>query len=108
MGRALHRGGERVLRAALLAAGQSAGQHFEFALHERTIVGVVGEIKVRGLERTSEPQVYLGVRARTTLLCGMPLYYAFLKAESPNVRAAGASPFSWKGWFLMYRQRTEF
>jgi putative ABC transport system permease protein len=35
------------------------GQHFEFALHERTVVGVVGDIKVRGLETTSEPQVYL-------------------------------------------------
>jgi predicted permease len=35
------------------------GRHFEFALHERTVVGVVRDIKVRGLERTSEPQVYL-------------------------------------------------
>jgi predicted permease len=35
------------------------GQHFQFGLHDRTIVGVVGDIKVRGLERTSEPQVYL-------------------------------------------------
>ena len=28
-------------------------------MSERTIVGVVGDIRVRGLERTSEPQVYL-------------------------------------------------
>ncbi len=35
------------------------GRRFTFALQERTIVGVVGDIKVRGLERKSEPQVYL-------------------------------------------------
>jgi putative ABC transport system permease protein len=35
------------------------GKHFQMALSERTIVGVVADIRVRGLERTSEPQVYL-------------------------------------------------
>jgi predicted permease len=35
------------------------GRHFTFALHERTVVGVVGDIRVRGLERPSEPQVYI-------------------------------------------------
>jgi predicted permease len=35
------------------------GQSFEFAFQKRTVVGVVGDIMVRGLERTSEPQVYL-------------------------------------------------
>ena len=35
------------------------GQRFNFANAERTVVGVVGEIRVRGLERESEPQVYL-------------------------------------------------
>ncbi len=35
------------------------GQHFTFAFHPRTVVGVVRDVKVRGLERTSEPQVYL-------------------------------------------------
>jgi predicted permease len=40
--------------------GQNAiGRQFNFALHDRTIVGVVGDIKVRGLERISEPQVYI-------------------------------------------------
>ena len=40
--------------------GQNAiGRHFHFAGRERTIVGVVADIRVRGLERTSEPQVYL-------------------------------------------------
>jgi putative ABC transport system permease protein len=35
------------------------GRRFFVAFQERTIVGVVGDIKVRGLERESEPQVYL-------------------------------------------------
>ena len=35
------------------------GRHFEISFFDRTIVGVVGDIRVRGLERESEPQVYL-------------------------------------------------
>jgi predicted permease len=35
------------------------GKRFKFALRERMVVGVVGDIRVRGLEQTSEPQVYL-------------------------------------------------
>ena len=35
------------------------GQSFSFAFNRRTIVGIVGDVKVRGLERVSEPQVYL-------------------------------------------------
>jgi predicted permease len=35
------------------------GRTFSLAMSPRTIVGVVGDIRVRGLERTSEPQVYL-------------------------------------------------
>ena len=35
------------------------GRRFNFGNAERTIVGVVGDIHVRGLERSSEPQVYL-------------------------------------------------
>jgi hypothetical protein len=34
-------------------------RHFKFAFLDRMIVGVVGDIRVRGLERASEPQVYL-------------------------------------------------
>src|SRR5262249_8082760 len=34
------------------------GRRFKFGFHDRTIVGVVGDIRVRGLERSSEPQVY--------------------------------------------------
>jgi predicted permease len=35
------------------------GQRFRTAGAERRIAGVVGDIRVRGLERTSEPQVYV-------------------------------------------------
>lgn len=35
------------------------GRRFEFGFRERTVAGVVGDIRFRGLERSSEPQVYL-------------------------------------------------
>jgi predicted permease len=35
------------------------GRHFSIALRERIVAGVVGDVRVRGLERDSEPQVYL-------------------------------------------------
>ncbi len=35
------------------------GRQFNFAFGDRTVVGVVGDVTVRGLERSSEPQVYL-------------------------------------------------
>ncbi|HEX7090102.1 MAG TPA: ABC transporter permease [Longimicrobiales bacterium] len=35
------------------------GRTFHFAFFDRRVVGVVGDVRVRGLERTSEPQVYL-------------------------------------------------
>jgi MacB-like periplasmic core domain/FtsX-like permease family len=38
------------------------GKRFEMALAERTVVGVAGNVRVRGLERDSEPQVYLPQR----------------------------------------------
>jgi predicted permease len=38
------------------------GHRFNFATKDRTIVGVAGDIRVRGLERESEPQVYLPYR----------------------------------------------
>ncbi|HXW17126.1 MAG TPA: ABC transporter permease [Candidatus Acidoferrales bacterium] len=41
---------------------QSIGRHFNMAFHDREVVGVVGDIRVRGLERPSEPQVYLSYK----------------------------------------------
>jgi predicted permease len=38
------------------------GRHFTFALNDRVIVGIVGDVLLRGLERTSEPQVYLSYK----------------------------------------------
>jgi putative ABC transport system permease protein len=35
------------------------GRRFKFNTDVRTVVGVVGDVRMRGLERTSEPQVYL-------------------------------------------------
>ncbi len=35
------------------------GRSFEFAFAQRAVVGVVADIRVRGLEQSSEPQVYL-------------------------------------------------
>jgi predicted permease len=35
------------------------GHHFTFAYADREVVGVAGDVRFRGLERVSEPQVYL-------------------------------------------------
>jgi predicted permease len=50
-----------------------SGKHFQFVFHDRMVVGVVGDIHVRGLERTSEPQVYLSYRQ---VQDGSVVYYA--------------------------------
>ena len=42
--------------------GNPLGKRFKVAFAERTVVGVVGDIRVRGLESDSEPQVYLPYR----------------------------------------------
>ena len=43
-------------------AASAIGHHFTFALNERVIAGVVGDVRMRGLEQESEPQVYLPFR----------------------------------------------
>ena len=66
---------ERVVRRALLARAEPdrpalplrpAGRRDDHgvigAFQDRTVVGVVGDVKVRGLERRSEPQAYLPYR----------------------------------------------
>jgi len=49
------------------------GRHFKMAFSDRTVVGVVGDIRVRGMENSSEPQVYFPYRQ---LQDGSFQYYA--------------------------------
>ena len=46
-------------------AADPLGQRFDFGGSRRTVIGVVRDVRVRGLERTSEPQVYLPYRQFT-------------------------------------------
>ena len=48
------------------------GRSFAIAFDVRTIVGVVGDIKVRGLERISEPQVYMPASQQRVLFFYAP------------------------------------
>ena len=48
------------------------GRSFAIAFDIRTIVGVVGDIKVRGLERISEPQVYMPASQQRVLFFYAP------------------------------------
>lgn len=42
-----------------LGGAEALGRRFRIAFFDATIVGVAGDVRVRGLERSSEPQVYL-------------------------------------------------
>jgi predicted permease len=42
-----------------LGGAEALGRRFSIAFFDATIVGIVGDVRVRGLERSSEPQVYL-------------------------------------------------
>src|SRR5262249_37653600 len=48
------------------------GKIFNMALSDRSVIGVVGDIRVRGLERESEPQVYMPYRQMPD--GGLPFY----------------------------------
>ena len=43
-------------------AASVLGRHFNFALKDRVVAGVTGDVRMRGLEREAEPQVYLPFR----------------------------------------------
>jgi predicted permease len=47
------------------------GRHFKFGNTDRMVVGVVGDVRVRGLERIAEPQVYMPYKQHQ-----MSTYYA--------------------------------
>ena len=75
------------------------GRSFAIGENVRTIVGVVGDIKVRGLERESEPQVYMPAAQMRRLYFYSPkdlVIRASVPVETliPSVRAiiAGADP----------------
>jgi predicted permease len=38
------------------------GRHFKFGQHDRVVVGVASDIRVRGFEQSSEPQVYMAYK----------------------------------------------
>src|SRR5262245_28086566 len=50
---------QSIVRRSLLAGTGSDRKSFVHRGATRTVVGVVGNVKVRGLERNNEPQVYL-------------------------------------------------
>jgi predicted permease len=60
------------------------GRQFNFAGHDRTIVGVVGDLRLRGLEADSEPQIYLPYRqVRDGWLWGYTPKYIVIRATAP-------------------------
>ncbi len=70
------------------------GRQFRFALDDRMVVGVVGDVRVRGLERESEPQVYLPYKQQPDdgLIGYVPKALAIRTAVEPE-SLAGAVRF---------------
>jgi predicted permease len=66
------------------------GRQFFVAFRERTVVGVVGDVRFRGLERLSEPQVY--VPARQVPDGGMIAYPPQELVVRADVPVAGLTP----------------
>ncbi len=60
------------------------GRHFQFALGEHVIVGVAGDVRLRGLERASEPQVYLSYRQVKDILSYYVPIDLVVQAASPT------------------------
>ncbi len=78
------------------------GRHFKMAFDDRTIVGVVGDIRVRGMESASEPQVYfpatqepdgsfqfyipkdLVIRAEGNAVALLPQIHRIIRAADPE------------------------
>lgn len=62
------------------------GKRFNVAFSDRTVVGVVGNVLVRGLERQSEPQVYLPYQQQGENLMGyIPQDLALRTADGLDV-----------------------
>jgi ABC-type lipoprotein release transport system permease subunit len=65
------------------------GRQFAIAFNARTIVGVAGDVKVRGLERQSEPQVYMPATQQNNLFFYAPKDLV-IKASPPVTALAPA------------------
>jgi putative ABC transport system permease protein len=92
--------------------GTALGQHFKMAFNDREIVGVVGDVKVRGLARPSEPQVYfpstqvedsslvfyspkdLAIRTALPTASIMPAVRAVIHAADPDQPITGVQAIS--------------
>jgi putative ABC transport system permease protein len=61
------------------------GRRFTFAFAEREVVGVAGDVRFRGLERASEPQVYLSAKQVNdgAILFYVPKSLAVRTTEAP-------------------------
>ncbi len=62
------------------------GRPFTFALDERVVVGVVGDVRMRGLERQAEPQVYLSSKqvADNSIIGYIPRSLAVRTSTAPT------------------------
>jgi predicted permease len=69
------------------------GRHFTYAFADREIVGVAADIRARGLERTSEPQVYL---SSAQMPDGAIAFYAprdlIVRVASPAIDPTSLAP----------------
>ena len=66
--------------------GTVVGRHFTFALSERVVVGVAGDVRMRGLERQAEPQVYLSYKqvADDAIIGYIPRSFAVRSTTPPE------------------------